>query len=225
MSGSSTASPVVAARLRRPSWRDPRLLVGVLLVLASVALASRLIAEADRTVPVYAARDALSPGTTLSSDVLAVVRVRLAGTDAVYLDAREPVPRGRVLLRSLGAGEIVPESSTGLASALLTRPVTVPLEGPASNALVKGSLADVWASPRRRDTGASTGYGEPRRIARAVEVSDVVRPGEGLAAGRSASVEVLLDETELPLVLDALANEARTAVVPVPGSGGEEEAP
>jgi hypothetical protein len=209
----------MAARLRRPSWRDPRMLIGLLIVLGSVALGARIVAAADHTVPVYAARDTLAAGTTLSSDVVTVARVRLTGTRATYLDARRPLPAGEVLLRPVGPGEIVPRSAVGSASALLTRPVTVPLDGTPPSELVKGSLADVWASPRRRETaGGTAAFAEPRRIARSVEVSDVVRAGEGLAAGRQASVEVLLDESALPLVLDALANDARTAVVPVPGS-------
>ena len=44
-----------AARLKRPSWKDPRLLVGILLVLVSVAGVGFLVGRADRTGEVLAA--------------------------------------------------------------------------------------------------------------------------------------------------------------------------
>src|SRR5690242_3396447 len=49
----------VAARLRRPGWRDPRLLSGVALVAGAVALGSWVVSSAQHTVPVYVARGAL----------------------------------------------------------------------------------------------------------------------------------------------------------------------
>src|SRR5690606_15121358 len=42
-----------APRIQRPSWRDSRLLVGILIVLATVAAVSYLIARADDRVPMY----------------------------------------------------------------------------------------------------------------------------------------------------------------------------
>ena len=40
-----------AARLKRPGWRDARLVVGVVLVLASVVLGSWVVARLDDRVP------------------------------------------------------------------------------------------------------------------------------------------------------------------------------
>ena len=45
-----------ASRVRAPSWRDSRLLVGLLLVLLSTVLGSVVVARADDRVPVYAAK-------------------------------------------------------------------------------------------------------------------------------------------------------------------------
>src|SRR4051812_3857138 len=108
MTLTDTVAPTggVAARLRRPSWRDPRLLIGLALLLSSVAIGARVVALADHTVPVLAARDTLPTGTPLTDDVLKVVRVRLTGSDARYLDATQAIPRGQVLIRTVGAGEI-----------------------------------------------------------------------------------------------------------------------
>src|SRR3954451_24296427 len=70
------AAPV-AARLRRPGWRGPRLLAGLAMVAASVLLGSWVVRTAQATVPVYVSRAALVPGDRLELDQLAVVNVRV----------------------------------------------------------------------------------------------------------------------------------------------------
>jgi hypothetical protein len=55
-----------AARLRKPSWRDSRLVVGLVLVLLSMAIGAKVIASVNDTVPMYAAAAALVPGQPVS---------------------------------------------------------------------------------------------------------------------------------------------------------------
>ena len=210
-----------ASRLQAPGWRNPRLLVGLLLVFASIAAGARVIAAADQTVPVFAARRTLATGTVLSAADLSVVRLRLTGTDAAYLDANRPVPGGRVLVRPVGAGEPVPVAALVPASQLRLRPVSIPLDGPASG-LAPGGLVDIWASAKAQATMRSTAEGaylDAQRIASAVEIAAVESESRALAAGTSAAVQVLVPAETLPAVLNALANEARIAVLPIPGAG------
>jgi hypothetical protein len=209
--------PPIAHRLRRPSWRDPRLVIGLLLLFTSVALGARVVALADHTEPVYAARATLPTGTALSAEALQVVRLRLTGTSAGYLAARRPIPAGQVLIRAVGAGEIVPLSALAPADTLQSRPVAIPVAGAPPAGLAAGGRVDVWSSAKRRDA-VGGGYDQPERIARMVEVFEVDRPDTGLSGSRSGSVEVLLPDDSLPLVLDALANQAQVVVLPVPGS-------
>ena len=81
-----------ARRIQPPGWRDARLLVGVLLVLASVALGSVVVARADDRVPVYAARVALVPGQPVTADDLRRVDVQLGSEPDRYLDGRLGAP-------------------------------------------------------------------------------------------------------------------------------------
>lgn len=208
-----------AARLRRPSWRDTRLLVGLLLVLVSVALGARVVAAADETVPVWAAATALPEGTALDAAALRVVRVRLDDAAAAYLDAAVPPPAGAVLLRTVGAGELVPAAAVGSADALTRRPVTLPLDDGVPAGVTVGGRIDVWASAREPQ-GAGTRYAAPERLAEGAEVFSVSADDGSLGAVRQAAVQVLLGPDEVRTVLDAFANEARVAVVPVPGAGG-----
>jgi hypothetical protein len=208
-----------AARLQRPSWRDTRLIVGLLIVLASVALGARVVAAADNTVPVYAATGTLVTGRQLSAGDVTVVRVRLGAGTAGYLGARSAPPAGAVVLRTVGAGELIPVSALGTAGQVDLRPVTVPVEGSLPAGLRTGTRVDVWSSARDPAAGGST-YRPPVRIATGVDVSAVSQPDGGLSLGQGSTVQVLLGPQELPTVLDALANGARLALVPVPATAG-----
>ena len=219
---SMLANESTAPRLRRPSWRDPRLLIGLVLLLTSVTVGARVVALADHTQPVYAARNTLPTGTPITSEVLEVVRLRLTGTDAGYLDASQPLPPGQILTRTVGAGEIIPSASIAPAGRIDFRPVSIPIEGVPPAGLSPGGLVDVWASAKRREA-VGGGYDEPERIAATVEVFEVRTPDSGLSADRTGSVEVLLPAEALSPVLDAMANQARVVVLPVPGSSTQKQ--
>ena len=206
-----------AARLQPPSWRDKRLIVGLLLVLAAVAIGARVVAAADQTTPVFAARATLPVGAELRPEALTVVRVRLDAAAGRYLSAERPLPAGRVLTRSVGPGELVPASALGRADQFDRRPLGIPVDGTVPAGLAPGGLADVWASAKDRKAGASV-FGPPERLVTAAPVFQVSLPASGLSVGRSVTVQVLLTEPDLARVLEALANGAKTAVVPVPGS-------
>jgi hypothetical protein len=206
-----------AHRIQAPGWRNPRLLVGLILVFASIAFGARLMAVADTTIPMFAASRALPTGTALARSDLLVVRLRLTGTHAAYLDARKPVPIGVVLTRPIGAGELIPGSALVSASQLRLRPVSIPLEGPRPGDLRTGGLVDIWASAKAADS-AEGAYLDAQRIASAVEVSGVQVESRSLSAGSAATVQVLLQAEALPAVLNALANRAQIAVLPIPGA-------
>src|SRR5215207_4334697 len=93
-----------ASRLRKPSWRDGRLLVGVLLVLLSAMVGSLALARADDRVPVYAAKGPLLPGEALTADRVGRVDVQLGDATAAYLSAASSLPLDRYVLREVRQG-------------------------------------------------------------------------------------------------------------------------
>lgn len=206
-----------APRLTRPSWRDTRLVIGLLIVLGSVALGARVVAAADRTVPVYAAATTLVAGHSLREGDLVVIRVRLGSGAAPYLSAAARAPEGATVLRTIGSGELVPRSAVGPGTAMRVRPVTVPLETTPPTGLSPGARVDVWSSARDPASGA-TAYLPPQQLAVGAEVYAVNSPHSGLSGGQGGSVQVLLEESALRAVLDAIANGGRLALVPAPGS-------
>lgn len=214
-----TAGP--ARRIAAPSWRDPRLLVGLVLVLASVVVGARTVAAAQATTGVYAATSALGAGSTLVAGDVGVVQVRLGDVDLrAYVPASEPLDPTWVALRAVGPGELVPRSALGRSADLADRPVTLPLPGPVPSGIAEGALADVWVTWPVEGSVAdgSTDRPEPELLVEAAEVATVTGPGTGLSARSGANVQVLVPVGSLPSVLQALALEARVDLVPVPGS-------
>lgn len=146
--GISPGTPVPpATRVVRPGWRDPRLWIGVLLVVGSVVLGARLLASADDTVAVWAVSSERGTGTPLTEEDLVVQRVRFSDTDAFerYFPADEALPDGLVLTRAVGAGELLARSAVGsedrdpvLQVPLAVDPQRVPPD------VATGSVVDVW---------------------------------------------------------------------------------
>ncbi|MFB9376593.1 hypothetical protein ACFFKU_04730 [Kineococcus gynurae] len=207
-----------ARRLATPSWRDPRLLVGLLLVAASVALGTGVVGAAERTVGVYAVADAVGAGSTVEQGDLRVVQVRLdAGTESRYLRAGSAPPVPAVAMRSLSAGELLPRDAIGDPGRLRARAVSLPLPGRLPTGVRVGGQVDVWAAATDPTAGlAGATEVEPVQLVAGADVVSV-DDGAGSLAADGSTVQVLVPVTALPEVLAALTRDARLEVVPVPG--------
>lgn len=213
----STAFPAVPARrVRRPSWRDPRLLVGLVLVLGTTALGGVLVARADDTVPVLAAGATLVRGDPLQQSDLQVVRVRLADVGPAYLPAETGLPADAVALRTVPVGELLPASAVGRAAELESRPVALPWQGPRPEGLVRGAAVDLWVAPRE----GTSDFGDPTLLVEAADVFAVVEATGGLGSTGGTQVQVMLEPDGVQQLLAALAAEDRIDLVLVPGPRG-----
>lgn len=138
-----------ARRLATPSWLDARFVSGLLLVLISVVIGSRVLAGADRSDRVYATTRNIAAGTALQESDLRVVRVRLIEGQAGYLSAAGPKPAGYVLDRAVGADELLPRRALRSGAAPDVRLVAVPVAAhhyPAG--LAHGDLVDVYLTAK-----------------------------------------------------------------------------
>jgi hypothetical protein len=206
----------VGARLRRPSWRDPKLLVGVLMVAAAVALGSWAVSAAEASTPVYVAAEDITPGEALGADQVAVAQVRLERAEADhYLLASEPLPRDAVAVRAVGDGELLPRAAVAASADLDVRPVAVPVTEPPSAGVAEGALVDVWVTPETQDGETPL----PRLLAEGLTVAEVTRPSGAFAVGAETTVHVLVPTRSLEDVLGALATRQAVHVVLVPGTG------
>lgn len=203
------------ARLKRPSWKDPRLLVGVLLVLASVIGVISLVGSADKTTEVYAARDSIAVGEKLSEDNVVRAKVRLGDTEEHYVTVESGLPEGLVAVQRIGKNQLVPRESLGRVDALGRKPVTVTIEESLPDQAVAGTRVDVWvALPDARN-----GFSEPKLLLPGAEIAHVTPGSTALGSSRNTVLMVLVADNHMPALLGAQANQAKISVVWNPGGG------
>lgn len=198
-------------RLRRPRWRDPRLLVGIVLVLVSVLLGALVVSRYAETTQVLVVREAVAVGEELDPDALATAEVRLGAQQQHYATSVADVPAGALALRSLHPGELVPLSAVGQSLETPLRPVVVPVDSAVAESVGVGRSVELWR------TGTGSGGDEDPVAERLVDQAVVHAITDGSALGmQSMSVEVLVPADSLAEVLEAVADGHRLDVIGIP---------
>lgn len=145
-----------ARRLTAPSWKDARLLVGILLVLLSVVLGAVAMSAADDRVGVWAAKGEITPGQQIEESDLVRVDVQLGDAAPEYVLANERLPNGAVMGRELHDGELLPRAAVVDPVDLRVSQVAVHVEPAYLSNLVKGSRVSVHAVDPRTTTASGT---------------------------------------------------------------------
>jgi hypothetical protein len=217
----STAS---APAPRRRPFADPRLLIGLLLVVASVAATVGLVAAVDRRTQVYAASGPLEPGDRIRASDLVARGVALDGSDTLYLAVGRIPKDGLVVTRPVAQGELVPASSVGTSSDVDATTIVLRLATRVSGAVAPGASVDVWAAPPSASSSAaasaasvdgSTAAAPPAVLVEDAAVVRVLDDEQSLTVGRDGSaVEVRLPRSRIARVLAAIAAGDGLSIVP-----------
>jgi hypothetical protein len=206
-------SSATAARLKRPSWKDPRLLVGVLLVLVSVAGVIFLVGSADRTTEVYAAREGIAVGERLTPENVVRAKVRLGDTEKHYISVEAGLPQDVVAMQRIAKDQLVPRASLGEVDRLDRKPVALSVEQTLPSQAVAGARVDVWVA----QPDAKNGFSEPKLILPGAEIAEVTTGSTALGSSKTTVLMVLVEDRQMPALLGAQANEAKISVVWNPG--------
>lgn len=203
-----------APRLTKPSWKDPRLLIGILMVLAAVAGVVALVGNAGKTVPALVAKEALVVGQKVDADSFKTVQVQLGEVDDKYLAPDHALEGNAVVIRMVPKDELVPRSSIGHTDALNRKPASVTVDEPLPKEVVVGSRVDVWVSlPNERN-----GFKTPELMLPGAEVAAMNVAASSLGSGRNTQLMVLVTDAQMPKFLGAVANKAKVSVVWNPGA-------
>lgn len=209
----SVSTTSAGARLKKPSWKDPRLLVGLLLVLASVVGVVSLVGAADQTTDVYVARDAIDVGERLTADNTARAKVRLGELEELYISGEGGLPDGLVAVQRIGKDQLLPKESLGKPDELDRKPVAITIDEPLPDQALAGSRVDVWvAQPDTRN-----GFSEPSMLLPGAEIAQVTPGSTALGSSRSTVLMVLVSDDQMPKLLGSQANKAKISVVWNPG--------
>lgn len=212
MSHPSTPAAVPRARrLMRPRWRDPRLLIGAVLVLVSLVATTTLVRAVAETTRVWAAAENLVPGGELTADSFVPIEVKLPASEGEYIPADSQIEPGTTVRAVVGTGELVPVSSLVALSDLSGRVVSVDVSSALPAAVGSGSRVDVWATDAR-----AAEVEAPSAILEGADVLSVDRGGGDFASPGAARIEVYVPDGRIGEVIRALASGHHISVVVVP---------
>lgn len=195
---------------RKRFWLDPRLVVGLVLIAASVAGVLGIVSSADSSVQVLAARGALAPGDRIDAGDLVATSVRLVSVDSLYLVPGDVPADGLIVTRAVGAGELVPSTAVGAMAGIGLASVVVTINGQLPGSIDSGVTADLWAS--RHD--GSNSFGPPTVVVSGATVVRVIESEGLVTSGDSTTLEILVPRMRVARVLEALANDDALSIVP-----------
>jgi Flp pilus assembly protein CpaB len=190
---------------RRLPRIDTRLVVGLLLVAASILGGLRLAASADRTVAVHTAARDLPAGHVVTGTDLATtwINASAAVVDRLLEPGDLPVT-GRVLRFPVRRGELVAANALG-SSAPRGREITVPVspDHALGGALEPGDRVDVLASFDKGTEAAKT-----LTVAADAQVVDVIHADGlfGQQEGELAALTLAVPRDDVVLVAFAVRN-------------------
>jgi hypothetical protein len=176
------ASPS-ARRLQRPRWRDGRLLTGLVLILASVALGGHLIGSASKTTGWLSAARPLAAGHVLVAGDLKTVQAHLpAAASGRYFTSAPGSLVGKTLATPVQAGELLAAGALAQPGVAESRIVPVVVRAGRVPALAAGDRVDVYVltKPTSQPSAATATQGrEVRVLTAAVFVSeDLLNSGD-----------------------------------------------
>lgn len=201
-----------ALRIQRPQWRDPRLIIGMLLVAVSIIAGAAFATRVSQTTPVLAVRADVVAGDRLSADNFVSVDVRLGDSAARYVASPSEIPEGAIALDSMRAGELLALSSVGQPESLALRPVVIDVTSTVTRGVKAGDTVEIWHTTtpaRQADASASAQLLFEGAVVRHVH------EGAGIGSQRGA-IEVLVPRDDVPRILEALAEEGAMTVIAVP---------
>lgn len=171
--------PPAPRRMTRPKWLDVRVIGGVLILVASIVIGTKVIGGASKTTPVWASAHDLAAGTVLTSADLVARDVNLGDSGALYASAGAALS-GQVLSRPLHAGELIPVAAIGEVGDSRVLSVSVSPEHLAPG-VGHGSVADLYLITGR--TGVVGSHVETRLLHDRVTIQSVTAPSSGGLSG------------------------------------------
>ncbi|MGH3473881.1 MAG: hypothetical protein ACRDOT_03105 [Aeromicrobium sp.] len=194
MSGQSRAR---TARLEHQPWRDPRLILGVLLVLVSTVLGAAAIAAAGSSTGYWAVRSEVRAGDPVKRADLVRAEAHLPDDAARHLMATDEALPARlddlIWARDVGDGALVTRAALAdrRSENVTELPLTV-VSGAAPTDLQRGDRVDVWVGPGPGDDAS-------QKSVRVLQDVRVVSSGGSVSGQDGLSRTVLVDVSEAEL--------------------------
>ncbi len=191
-----------ASRLKSPSWLDGRMVVGVLLVLLSVAIGAKIVASSDRYDAVWAASHDIAAGSTLTRADLEQVKVRFHDHGGGYFAVSSGSLVGRTASQALFAGQLIPADAVPNGRTGSMRLVTLPvarLHMP--KGAIQGMQVDLYVTGKS-DSGGN-GNPAPELVLANVTIADTISDSSGLGDSGGSGVVLNVPVSDVDAVVAA----------------------
>lgn len=198
-------------RIKKPKLTDPRLIVGTLLVVGSVALGAWAIDEARSNEPVYVAASVLTPGTVLTPSHLTIAEVRLLEQQDLYVTPAWDFGKEYVVTQTISKGEFIPMTALQAHDDTDRRVIAIPLAISPPAEVAVGAVVDLWQSEIKADQGSA------QLIAANLIVSEVPSREGVFTVSSAGQVHVVVPQADVAAVLSAVQDSGALALLPTPG--------
>lgn len=193
---------------------DARFLVGLALVLASVAAVWFVVTAGRTSTPVLQATRTIVVGEPVRAGDFRVVDANVGAAQDAYATPAS-LEGAHIAARTIVSGELLPLSAVADAATARHTIIVVPLDANLSQAVTTGSTIDLW---RAQPQPESRTFATPTLLVSGVTVNS--RDDERGVVGKSATkLELTIPREDVPSVLGALTDGSVLSAVPAVGSG------
>lgn len=203
------AQPESVRRLRKPTVKDPRLIVGVLLVAVSVWLGVWAVNDAQGLAIAYVARTPILAGQPVTQDNLEAIEVNLTSAGDQYLTAPISSSETMYATKSVEVGELVPSAVLQSAADYTTRVLPVSTNAQLPESAGVGTTVDLWATPGK----SAAPEAQPVLVAESLIVNELPASSSAFSASRGQTVHVVVPEDLVSAVLAATAGDSALSLL------------
>ena len=206
----STRNTVVRVKASRPFWKDPRFLLGLALIAASILANLWLLDAARSGQAIYQSSRPIAQGEPITTDNTTIVQVR-PGSDA-YL-AQGALHPGALARHSIGNGELIAASAIVYEEDMTKRRLVVTIAEGLTETINTGDTLELWSVPA--PTLSESAEDEGARVIASNAVLVAKLPALAGFANTGSRIEVLVDYDDVAAILNILSTRGELAAVPV----------
>ena len=194
-------------------WRDPRLIIGIVLILGALLAGTMAVHLANRNERYYVAAQTLVVGSPIDPQKLKLVEMNPGQSGTNYLKVGQ-LSKDRTLNRTVKQGELLPRSAlskekAGMRSLVLNLGTELPA------GTEKGDALELWQLPASAHGSSDVEEQEyAQKLTGHAILRDIRDPSANVAARTKPSIEVVVDQQDLPAVLAAVGRNSQIVAIP-----------
>ncbi|MFW0179072.1 SAF domain-containing protein [Rothia sp. P7208] len=204
------ASKTLTSRLQKPGFKDPKLLIGLFLILLSLTGVIAVVNISNQTKPYWVTTREIYVGEEITEKDLKKVDVRLSEASSQYLSTDEN-GSAHIATQFIGAHQLVPKNSLGEAEQNDRKKTAIVLDATVASGYKAGDLVDVWVSSKNEN---GNGYATPVRLMEQAEIARINSEDSVLGSTGKTALQLLVSEDVLSSILHATSNDSKISLVP-----------